>query len=117
MKTIFTHAALAAAAIVAAGLNVAAPASAQGAPRAASAPLGSAAVTHADLNLGSAAGVARLEARVRRAAEGLCGDPGVRPLHFAAKSRDCIDQAVADAQPQLRTAIERAAQGSGAGAR
>lgn len=117
MKNSFTHAVLALAAIAAAGLNVAAPASVGAATRAVTTPAATAAVSHADLNLGSAAGIARLEARIRRAAESLCDEPGVRPLHSAVKGRACIADAIAAAQPQLRAAVERAAQGGGAGAR
>lgn len=108
--------AFATAAILAAAINVAGPASA----RAATGNPGStvfASVSHGDLNLASAAGLARLDARVRRAAERLCIEPGVRPLHFAAQARACVEEAVAAAQPQLRRAIAEAAQGRGAGSK
>ena len=103
---------LAAAAIFAAAVNVGGPASARGVRTASVA-----SISHADLNLTSAAGIARLDARVRRAAERLCIDPGVRPLHFASQSRACVDEAVAAARPQLNRAIEQAARGRGAGSK
>lgn len=115
MRDRITHTALVIAALAAAGLNIAAPATA-GATIPERAGTASAAVSHADLNLATPAGVSKLEARVRRAAERLCADAGVRPLHLVASSRACVDEAVAASGAQLRSAILQASQGSGAGA-
>jgi UrcA family protein len=112
MNARMTRFALATAAILAAAVNVGAPASARAFRTA-----NTASISHGDLNLASAAGIARLDARVRRAAERLCIDPGVRPLHFAAQARVCVDEAVAAARPQLDRAIEQAARGRGAGSK
>lgn len=65
------------------------------------------AVDHADLNLGSNAGVRRLQARIRNAAERLCIEPGTISVQQQAASKACIAETMAAAQPQVRLAIAR----------
>ena len=63
-------------------------------------------VSHADLNLASPAGVAKLDGRVRQAAERLCEVPaGKSPLKEAQEAKACVDETIAAAQPQVRRAI------------
>ena len=96
---------------------------ATGAPVQAAAPIAveaaqtpAARVAHADLNLNAAAGVNRLEARVRRAARRLCVEPGARSLKALADRRACVNGAIEQAGPQVKLAIARQAiSQSGAG--
>lgn len=70
------------------------------------APAPSARVHTADLNLLSAAGVRRLNARVRGAAERLCVEPGTKSLQAVAEGKACLRVAVDRAQPQIQRVIE-----------
>ena len=72
-----------------------------------SAPTRSIAVSHAGLDLGSAEGLKRFDVRVRQAAEALCLDPGALPLHGRRAARECIADAIASAEPQVRLAVAR----------
>lgn len=69
-------------------------------------------VSHADLNLGAAAGRAALEPRIRRAARQLCAPAGPLDARSAGRARRCRDAAIASAQRQIEAAIirQRAAQ-------
>ena len=62
-------------------------------------------VSFADLDLSQAAGRARLDGRVRRAAEELCVDTGVRDLAERIEQKGCVSFAVASARPQIERAI------------
>ena len=66
-------------------------------------------VGHADLNLAADAGVQRLQARIRAAAERLCVEPGTASVQVQVEARNCITATVAAAQPQVRQAIARQA--------
>ena len=82
-----------------------------GAPAAAATPIvvqaaPSATVSHADLNLGSIAGVERLNDRVRRTAEQLCVENTVKPLRQLIAERECLAGTLAKAAPQVGLAIE-----------
>lgn len=55
----------------------------------------------ADLNLHSAPGLAKLQIRIRTAAEQLCMEPHNRDLGRVSLSRSCFDHALASAQPQI----------------
>jgi UrcA family protein len=74
---------------------------------AAPAPAASAVVEYADLNLASDAGVRRLQARIRSAAERLCTEPGTASVAQFAVGKACIAATVEAAQPQVRLAIAR----------
>lgn len=65
-------------------------------------------VTHADLDLGSESGRARLEQRVRSAADRLCRDDGRASPEGGYLNRACFDAALANALPQVRLAVSRA---------
>lgn len=80
-----------------------------GAPAYAAAPAAYPTVTvaHADLNLGSEAGVRKLEARVRHAAQQLCLTPGVKTPKLYSAERNCVKQTIANAAPQVREAVAR----------
>jgi UrcA family protein len=65
-------------------------------------------VTHADLDLGSASGRARLEQRVRSAADRLCRDDGRASPEGGYLNRACFDAAVANAAPQVQLTVSRA---------
>ena len=62
-------------------------------------------VSYADLDLGSTAGRAVLEGRVRRAAARLCVDNGVRDLERQIAGRSCIAETMASAAPQVELAV------------
>jgi UrcA family protein len=62
-------------------------------------------VSYADLDLGSAAGRARLDSRIRRAAKSLCLDEGVRDLADRLDQKSCLSFAVASARPQIEQAV------------
>jgi UrcA family protein len=96
---------------------------ATGAPAAAATPIvieasqaPTARVAHDDLNLRTAVGVRRLQARVRRAAEQLCLEPNVKSLQVLADGRACVRVAVEQATPQVEKAIGIQAAQIGAGA-
>ena len=80
------------------------------------APVRSATVSHADLNLAEASGVRRLNARVRSAAERLCSEPGTKSVKVFAEGKACLKLAIETAQPQVRQAIARQARQQFAGA-
>jgi UrcA family protein len=62
-------------------------------------------ISYADLDLGTAAGRARLDSRIRRAAKQLCLDEGVRDLADRLNQKACLNFAVASARPQIEQAI------------
>lgn len=63
-------------------------------------------VSYGDLNLRTASGVETLNGRVRRAAKQVCGiSNGTEPLYAEMNGRTCWRAAVADAQPQIDSAI------------
>jgi UrcA family protein len=74
-------------------------------------------VAHDDLNLRSAAGVRKLQARVRRAAQQLCVEPNSKSLQVVAEGKACIRVAVEQAAPQIEQAIGIQAAQIGAGAK
>ena len=61
-------------------------------------------VAYDDLNLQSAVGLRRLDARVRAAAERLCIPNGLTSLRERAAADACKDEALAAARPQVRRA-------------
>jgi UrcA family protein len=62
-------------------------------------------VTFADLDLSSPDGQARLNSRVRRAAEQLCIEHAARDLVRSALARHCMKTALSDAHRQMEQAI------------
>jgi UrcA family protein len=64
-------------------------------------------IAYADLNLASPAGIARLNARVRGAAERLCVGAGVETLGTRLDGLACRDKTIAAAAPQVQRAIGR----------
>ena len=60
-------------------------------------------VQYDDLNLGSAAGRAVLEARIDRAASRVCGTYNILELDIAAGVNACREDAIAAARAQLRS--------------
>ncbi len=98
---------------------------ATGAPAVASTPIvvegspaPSARISHADLNLVSTAGVRRLNARIRNAAERLCVDEYSRSLRDIADGRACLRVTLERARPQVERAIAlHAAAQTGAGSK
>ncbi len=95
---------------------------ATGAPAAAATPIvveatqvPTARVAHDDLNLRTAAGVRRLQARVRRAAEQLCVEPNSKSLQVVADGKACVRVAIDQAAPQVDKAIGIQAAQIGAG--
>ncbi|HEX5181786.1 MAG TPA: UrcA family protein [Allosphingosinicella sp.] len=69
-------------------------------------------VSYADLDLGSPAGVAKLERRVAAAADRLCIGIGEEVLAARLDGFRCRNAAIAAAEPQVRRAVERTAQAS-----
>jgi UrcA family protein len=63
------------------------------------------AVSFADLDLGTPAGLERLDRRIRAAAERVCAEPGVRPLRETTARRHCVTAAVDQSRPQVEQAI------------
>ena len=61
-------------------------------------------VSYADLNLATAEGQARLEARIASKVRQLC-DSGTRDLHSLAMQAECIDQARQQVAGQVRLAV------------
>jgi len=68
-------------------------------------------VGYADLDLSSSAGTARLEARIRRAAENVCIENYVKPIATAQLERNCFEAAVADGLSQAEPLIGAARAG------
>jgi UrcA family protein len=95
---------------------------ATGAPAAAATPIvveatqvPTARIAHDDLNLRTATGVRRLQARVRRAAEQLCVEPHNKSLQVVADGKACVRVAIEQASPQVDQAIGIQAAQIGAG--
>ena len=63
-------------------------------------------VPYADLNLRSEAGVARLDARIRAAADRLCTGVGIEKLADRFAEARCRTATIAAAAPQVKQAIE-----------
>jgi UrcA family protein len=63
-------------------------------------------IAYGDLNLRSEAGVARLEARVRAAADRLCTGIGIEALAARVAEGRCRTATVAAAAPQVKKAID-----------
>jgi UrcA family protein len=72
-------------------------------------------VAYDDLNLRGAAGKARLQARVRRAAETLCLGTGIESLKDRLAGAKCRDSAIEAAAPQVADAIGKAGRFASAG--
>jgi UrcA family protein len=68
-------------------------------------------VTHADLDLSSANGRARLEQRVRSAADRLCRVDDRASPEGGYRNGKCFDAAVSNAWPQVQLAVARAKNG------
>jgi UrcA family protein len=64
-------------------------------------------VHYADLNLASAAGVAKLERRVAAAADRLCAGIGIEQLAARLDGIACRKETIARAEPQVRRVVER----------
>ena len=62
-------------------------------------------VRYDDLNLRTATGVQRLNARIRAAADRLCIEPGVKGLDAALAGIECRDALIAGAAAQVRAAV------------
>lgn len=69
-------------------------------------------VSYADLNLGNVEGSNALLGRIKTAAHEICGMP--RPVELAdvAASRECLDGAMASAQPAFDEAVAAARHGT-----
>lgn len=65
----------------------------------------SATVHYDDLNLRTAAGVGRLNARIRAAADRLCIETGVKGLSARRAGIECRDALIASAGGQVRAAV------------
>jgi UrcA family protein len=63
-------------------------------------------IAYDDLNLRSEAGVARLDARIRKAAGTLCSGVGVEALAARVAEAKCRTETIAGAAPQVKAAIE-----------
>jgi len=59
-------------------------------------------VNYADLNLSRPEGINTLEARIRRAVDGVCEQSGGEGLDRVREERECRDAALADAMAQVR---------------
>jgi UrcA family protein len=88
-----------------AGLVAASPAAAWS-PVRVDADRGSARVSYADLNLGSAEGVERLKLRSRLAASILCGKNDGRDPVQRINAQACLERAMADADNQIGQAAD-----------
>jgi UrcA family protein len=64
-------------------------------------------VAYADLDLHSKAGLARLDGRIRAAADRLCTGIGIEALAARLDALTCRDDAIAAAAPQVERAIAR----------
>jgi UrcA family protein len=62
-------------------------------------------VRYDDLNLRTGAGVDRLNARIRAAADRLCIEPGVKGLDAGLAGIECRDALIAAAAPKVRAAV------------
>lgn len=62
-------------------------------------------VSYADLDLSDPGGQARLNARVRRAAQQLCANDGVRDIGSQFQQRACLNFALTHARGQVEQAI------------
>lgn len=69
-------------------------------------------VRYADLDLATAGGVARLDRRIRAAVTDVCGAADIRDLVQGAAVHRCRVAALADAAPQLASAIASARNGT-----
>jgi len=63
-------------------------------------------VRYDDLNLRTAAGVERLNARIRATAERLCIEPGVKGIDASLAGIECRDALIAAAAPRVRSVVE-----------
>jgi UrcA family protein len=63
--------------------------------------LPTASVSYADLDLSSAAGRAKLNARIRSAADRLCAYEGVQPVQEKSERRQCFQAAMASTEDQV----------------
>ena len=63
-------------------------------------------VAYDDLNLQSAGGLRRLDARIRAAAERLCVPNGATTLRERLAAQACLDDAIAAATPQILRATQ-----------
>ena len=63
-------------------------------------------IAYDDLNLKSAAGVAKLDARIRAAADRLCTGIGIESLAARVAADRCRTSTIAAAAPQVKKAIE-----------
>ncbi|WP_380872814.1 hypothetical protein ACFB49_37200 [Sphingomonas sp. DBB INV C78] len=104
MFTRFTRNALVATA--SAALLVAAPAFAQSETR-------SEAVRYGDLDLKSDDGVAKLDSRVRTAANSVCGVDGARTIQEVAQARKCAKIAMTNAAGPVQLAVAQARSNQG----
>jgi len=68
-------------------------------------PLPTEIVNYADLDLSKLAGRAALDRRVRRAAEFLCVNNGIRGFREQMEQKACLNFAIASARPQIVRAI------------
>ena len=68
-------------------------------------PAPSARIGHSDLNLLSASGVRKLNARVRNAAERLCVEQYTRSLREIAEGKACLRVSLQRVQPQIERAV------------
>lgn len=66
-------------------------------------------VNFSDLDVGTAAGKARFDRRVRNAAREMCGWVQFQPLDIQTKVVSCHKDVIADAQAGLETALARKA--------
>ena len=69
-------------------------------------------VSYADLNLNTTAGLARLDRRIERAIDGMCGQAPSGNLDAAAPVWKCRTAAEASASSQRQLAVRNAQQGS-----
>jgi UrcA family protein len=64
-------------------------------------------VQYRDINLGSAEGQRKLQARVRYAANNICIQNGITDLETRMSGLRCRDAAIANAAPQIARVVER----------
>jgi UrcA family protein len=62
-------------------------------------------VSYADLDLGKAAGMATFNGRVRSAADRICRDRGIVPLHRVMEENRCVASVLKSAHQQIQPAI------------
>src|ERR1700761_7975162 len=92
-------------ALTASALAFAAATAVAGPAHAADADSQAALVHYQDLDLNSAAGEAKLKARIARAAASVCGPIGGRTLADHERFDTCRDNAIASASPQMNAVI------------